>query len=445
MFAQGLSRYMAVCLLSGYAWLAVAGAAWAATALGLPWRDAALHALGLGFIFSMIMGHAPVILPAIARVKLQFGFFFYVPLAALHLSLALRLAWGALDPSQRAAGASYNAVAIALFAATVVGAAVAWRLQHGAEGAGESTLMPGFMQLEEPPQPAPGSAFALWQLGFRPFYLLASAFAALSIGLWALQFSGWLGRPYLQGPIWHAHEMIFGFALAVVVGFLFTAGRNWTNQPTPTGAPLAALAALWVAGRILVLTPFGWAAAVVNAAFPLAAAIALAIPFFAAGNRRNYFFVGLLALMSLASLAVHLDQLGVLRFPGWRRHPGGAGHRALHHRGDGRPGDPDVHQQRRAGRGRDAPAAGWRRPRWARCWCCSPPTCCKPAAPCWRCSRRSARSRTWRAGRCGGRGRRCARRSSGCCMPPTSGFPSTSPCAPWRHWAGWPRPWPPMR
>ena len=96
-FAQGLSRYMAVCLLGGYAWLAVAGAAWAATALGLPWRDAALHALGLGFIFSMIMGHAPVILPAIARVKLQFGFFFYVPLAALHLSLALRLGWGALD------------------------------------------------------------------------------------------------------------------------------------------------------------------------------------------------------------------------------------------------------------------------------------------------------------------------------------------------------------
>ena len=138
-FAQGLSRYMAVCLLSGYGWLAIAGVAWAATALGLPWRDAALHALGLGFIFSMIMGHGPVILPAIARVKLQFGFFFYVPLAALHLSLALRLGWGAVDASQRVAGANYNAVAIALFAATVVGAAIAWRLQHGAQGARKST------------------------------------------------------------------------------------------------------------------------------------------------------------------------------------------------------------------------------------------------------------------------------------------------------------------
>ena len=162
---------------------------------------------------------------------------------------------------------------------------------------------------------APG--FALWQLGFRPFYLLASVFAALSIPLWALQFAGWLDRPYLQGPMWHAHEMLFGFAMAVVVGFLFTAGRNWSNQPTPTGAPLAALALLWVAGRVLVLTPFGWTAAIVNACFPLAAAVALGMAFFAAGNRRNYFFVALLVLMSAAELTVHLDKLQVLRFPGW--------------------------------------------------------------------------------------------------------------------------------
>jgi uncharacterized protein involved in response to NO len=177
--------------------------------------------------------------------------------------------------------------------------------------------MAQFIHLEEPPRLQARQGFALWQLGFRPFYLLASAFAALSIGLWSLQFSGWLGQPYLRAPLWHAHEMLFGFTLAVVVGFLFTAGRNWSNQPTPTGMPLAALAALWVAGRILVLTPFGWAAAVVNAAFPLAAAIALAIPFYASGNRRNYFFVGLLLLMSAAELVVHLDQLGVLQIPGW--------------------------------------------------------------------------------------------------------------------------------
>lgn len=136
-FAEGLSRYMAVCLLGGYVWLAVAGFAWAATALGLPWRDAALHALGLGFIFSMIMGHGPVILPAIAGVKLKFGWPFYLPLAALHLTLAVRLGWGALESTLRAAGAAGNAASILLFAATVVGAAVAWRLGEGASRAGE--------------------------------------------------------------------------------------------------------------------------------------------------------------------------------------------------------------------------------------------------------------------------------------------------------------------
>ncbi|HWI83049.1 NnrS family protein [Ramlibacter sp.] len=176
--------------------------------------------------------------------------------------------------------------------------------------------MAGPLRIDEPSAPPAAPGFALWQLGFRPFYLLASGFAALSVPLWALQFAGWLGRPYLPAAIWHAHEMIFGFALAVVVGFLFTAGRNWSNQPTPTGGTLAAIAALWLAARVLVLTPFGWAAAVANAAFPLAAAIVLAIPFYRARNRRNYFFVALLALMSAAVLAVHLGQLGVIRVPG---------------------------------------------------------------------------------------------------------------------------------
>lgn len=170
--------------------------------------------------------------------------------------------------------------------------------------------------IEEPLAPPPGR-FALWELGFRPFYLLASLFAALSIALWALQFSGVLHHAYLKGPVWHAHEMLFGFALAVIVGFLFTAGRNWSNQPTPTGATLAALAALWVAARVLVLTPYGWAAAAANVAFPLAAAVALARAFLRARNRRNYFFVGLLTLLSAAAAVVHLAQLGVVHVPAW--------------------------------------------------------------------------------------------------------------------------------
>lgn len=161
------------------------------------------------------------------------------------------------------------------------------------------------------------SRFALWDLGFRPFYLLASTFASLSILLWALQFSGLLPYAYLQGPMWHAHEMLFGFTLAVLTGFLLTAGQNWSGQPTPKGAYLAALAALWVAGRVLVLSPWGWLAAMVNVAFPLAAATALAIPLYKARNQRNYFFVALLVVMALAQLVVHLNALGALRVPGW--------------------------------------------------------------------------------------------------------------------------------
>jgi uncharacterized protein involved in response to NO len=161
-----------------------------------------------------------------------------------------------------------------------------------------------------------GTAFALWQLGFRPFYLLASAFAALSIPLWVLQFSGWLGGGF-SGPLWHAHEMLFGFALAVIVGFLFTAGRNWTGQPTPTGPALMALCALWLAARVLALTPFSLAAALADVAFPLAAAVGLAIPFWKARNRRNYFFVGLLLVLAGASATMHLNRLGWIALPGW--------------------------------------------------------------------------------------------------------------------------------
>lgn len=125
--AAGLSRYMAVCLLAGYAWLAVAGLAWAGTAVGLPLRDAALHGLALGFVFSMVLGHAPVILPAVARVKLAFGWVFYLPLALLHASLAVRLFGGLIGPRFTALGAAGNALAIVAFALTVAGAAIAWR------------------------------------------------------------------------------------------------------------------------------------------------------------------------------------------------------------------------------------------------------------------------------------------------------------------------------
>jgi hypothetical protein len=125
---EGLSRYMAICLLAGYAWLAIAGVAWSAMGAGLPTRDAALHALGLGFVVSMMMAHAPVILPALTRIRLRFGAMFYVPLATLHVSLLVRLVAGYADPLVRGLGAALNALALILFALTIVASAIGSRV-----------------------------------------------------------------------------------------------------------------------------------------------------------------------------------------------------------------------------------------------------------------------------------------------------------------------------
>jgi len=163
--------------------------------------------------------------------------------------------------------------------------------------------------------PPPPRGFALWNLGFRPFYLLASSYAALAVLYWALQYAGAIPAARARTPAWHGHEMLFGYTLAVVAGFLLTAVRNWTARPTPSGLPLMLMAALWVAGRVLVLTPWVTIAAVVNAAFPVAVAIAIGIPIVQSRNQRNYFFVALMLLLGLAVLAFHLGSQGVLPWP----------------------------------------------------------------------------------------------------------------------------------
>ena len=178
------------------------------------------------------------------------------------------------------------------------------------------------MALLNPSEPESESArqapkrSVLWSVGFRPFYLLAGLFATLSVTIWAARFSGWLGDwVYGSDPLWHAHEMIFGYALAVIVGFLFTAGRNWTGQPTPTGASLAAIAGLWLAARVLVFTPWPLAAAAADTAFALAAAAGLAVPLWRSGNHRNYFLVALLLALGTANLAFYLAKEEILDMP----------------------------------------------------------------------------------------------------------------------------------
>ena len=132
---SGLTRFIAVCLLSGYVWLALAGAIMLAAGLtpGSFAYDAALHALMLGFVFSLVFGHAPIIFPAVLRVAVPYHPGFYAPLALLHLSLLLRLAGDAADaPGWRSLGGLLNAAALALFILGTIAAVVRGRLRKAA-------------------------------------------------------------------------------------------------------------------------------------------------------------------------------------------------------------------------------------------------------------------------------------------------------------------------
>ncbi|MGF7211723.1 uncharacterized protein involved in response to NO [Skermanella aerolata] len=155
----------------------------------------------------------------------------------------------------------------------------------------------------------------LFALGFRPFYLLAAGLAAAWIPLWVMVWHGHFVIPNGFSPVgWHTHEMLFGFTSAVLVGFLLTAIPNWTGRPTVSGLPLAGLAALWLAGRMVMLAgaalPWQVVAAVDVAFLPLAAASMLP-PLVATRNRRNIAFPFVLMALALANLVLHLDAAGI--------------------------------------------------------------------------------------------------------------------------------------
>lgn len=127
---HGLVRFIAICLLSGYFWLALAGAMGIAGAFtpGHDLRDAAVHAVALGFVFAMVFGHAPIIFPAVMRVKIPYHPFFHAPLLALHGSLALRVAGVSPEAfTLRQHGALLNALALVLFIATMLTSVVRGR------------------------------------------------------------------------------------------------------------------------------------------------------------------------------------------------------------------------------------------------------------------------------------------------------------------------------
>jgi len=167
------------------------------------------------------------------------------------------------------------------------------------------------IQLQEPRKTGP---FALFNLGFRPFFLLGALSAAILMLYWLVSYSNGIQPPYYSyGVYWHGHEMLLGYTFAIISGFLLTAARTWTSVQTPFGRSLAALTVLWLLGRLLPYIPDlpAWLIAACDLAFSPVVAIALAIPILKSGNYRNLIFIPILAAFFGANLLVHLELLGV--------------------------------------------------------------------------------------------------------------------------------------
>ena len=173
--------------------------------------------------------------------------------------------------------------------------------------------MPRLVGIEEPRRSG-ATRFALFDDGFRIFFFLAGLHAALAVALWLPVFLGLLPLPIAVPPtLWHAHEMIYGFAVAGVAGFFLTAVPSWTTTPARRGPALMALAAVWLLGRIAMLAMAwipAWLAAILDLAFLPALAVAIAGPLWRAGAKRNLALLGVLAALWAADLVMDADFLG---------------------------------------------------------------------------------------------------------------------------------------
>lgn len=182
-----------------------------------------------------------------------------------------------------------------------------------------STHVPLGLYGQAPPSVA-HATFAATAKGFRHFFLLASGFATVILPLWLSVLFGEAPSRYLDPVTWHAHEMVFGFSVAVIAGFLLTAVANWTQRETLVAAPLLALVFVWVAGRVAMTVPLGlppWLVAALDLAFLPLLIIAIARPIVVSKNWRNLIVLVPLTAMFAANLAIHLDVLGIA--PPWRR------------------------------------------------------------------------------------------------------------------------------
>ncbi|PJB44724.1 MAG: short-chain dehydrogenase [Comamonadaceae bacterium CG_4_9_14_3_um_filter_60_33] len=163
-----------------------------------------------------------------------------------------------------------------------------------------------------PAPPAP-QGMPWLRLAFRPFYLGAAVLAALIVPLWVAIFLGAVSWQPTPAPmLWHAHEMLFGFAIAVIVGFLMTAGKTWTGLATPRGPALGALFLLWLSARVASLVaPYPVFAVLDLALLPIVGLVFLRL-LMRSRNWRNMPLALILLLLTLVNLTFHLSANGVI-------------------------------------------------------------------------------------------------------------------------------------
>lgn len=159
-------------------------------------------------------------------------------------------------------------------------------------------------------QPVDTKQFALFNLGFRPFFLGAGIFAVVSMLAWMFiyAFHGTVNVANISVSQWHAHEMLYGYGMAVVAGFLLTAVKNWTGIPTIHGKPLALLFMLWCVARVMFLfgTNFLAFAAVADLLFGLGLIVAIAKPIIQAKQWMQSAIVGKVVLLWVGNLLFYL-------------------------------------------------------------------------------------------------------------------------------------------
>ena len=165
---------------------------------------------------------------------------------------------------------------------------------------------------------------AFLSYGFRPFFFAAGLWSALALLLWIAVFVTGSTLPRRFDPLaWHIHEMLCGFVMAAIAGFVLTAIPNWTGRQPLSGVSLAVLATLWLLGRVSCLISTllpSWLALVTDLLFPLLLIAVVSREIVAARNWRHLPMIGGITVLAVGDLMMHLEAVGVA-LPaglGWR-------------------------------------------------------------------------------------------------------------------------------